>query len=118
MVVSGSKCWWVTLGLTSCLLATLGAVAQETEAKAKTKTVSPVVIKPKPRKITPGSPLSVRTLVLRPLQIPNVLSWTIESKRHRGYLITTAISPDDKQIATGVLDGIIRIEDRQSPFGN
>ena len=111
MVVSGSRCWWMTLGLTASLLGARGAAAQETDAKAKARSVSPVDIKPEPRKVTPGSPLSVRTLVLRPPQIPNVLSWTIESKRHRGYLITTAISPDDKQIATGGLDGIIRIWD-------
>ncbi len=111
MVESGSKCWWVALGLAASLLAAFGAAAQETEAKAKTKSVSPVDIKPEPRKLTPGSPLSVRTLVLRPPQIPSVLSWTIESKRHRGYLITAALSPDDKQIATGGLDGIIRIWD-------
>ena len=99
------------MSFAATLLGGFDAVAQETETKSATRTVTPVNIKPEPKKISPGAPLSVRTLVLRPPAIPNVVSWTIESKKHRGYLIAVALSPDAKQVATGGLDGIVRIWD-------
>ena len=111
MITRGSRIAWTLIALATTLLTSLVASAQDSESKPKTRSVSQVEIKPEPRKLSPGTPLSVRTLVLRPPQIPSVLSWTIESKRHRGYLIATAISPDAKQLATGGLDGIIRIWD-------
>lgn len=109
MITRCSRSVWTLIALTTSLLSNLDSSAQESDSKPKTRTVSPVEIKPEPRKLSPGTPLSVRTLVLRPPAIPSVLSWTIESKRHRGYLVATALSPDAKQLATGGLDGIIRL---------
>ena len=106
MIALGSRC---ALAIIVSLLGGLGAAAQESDAKPKSRTVTPVEIKPEQRKLSPGTPLSVRTLVLRPPQIPGLFSWTIESKRHRGYLMATALSPDNKQLATGGLDGIVRV---------
>ncbi len=111
MITRGSRSVWTLVALASTLLTSLGSPAQDSDEKPKARSVSTVEIKPERRTLSPGTPLSVRTLVLRPPQIPNALSWTIESKRHRGYLIATALSPDTKQLATGGLDGIIRIWD-------
>ena len=93
----GWKCGLMALFVTS-LLSGLGASAQDTTEKSTTRTISLVEIKPERRTLSPGTPLSVRTLVLRPPSIPSVLSWTIESKRHRGYLVATALSPDAKHL--------------------
>lgn len=114
MIARGSRSVWTLIALATSLLSNLGSSAQDSDSKPKTRSVTPVEIKPERRTLSPGTPLSVRTLVLRPPQIPSVLSWTIESKRHRGYLVATALSPDAKQLATGGLDGIIRIWDAET----
>jgi WD40 repeat protein len=61
--------------------------------------------------ISAGDALSRRALVQKPAPVQDLLSWTIESKRHRGHLYMTAVSPDGKRVGTGGLDGVIRIWD-------
>ncbi len=89
------------------LLLRLEACSQDTE-KPKPASVN---IKPEPIVIKSGDPLSVRALVQRPPAIKTALSWTIEPRRHRGYLYGFATNPDGSRVATGGLDGIIRIWD-------
>lgn len=91
MIARGSRSVWTLIALATSLLSNLGSSAQDSDSKPKTRSVTPVEIKPERRTLSPGTPLSVRTLVLRPPQIPSVLSWTIESKRHRGYLVATVL---------------------------
>ncbi|HEY5312834.1 MAG TPA: hypothetical protein VIK18_09955, partial [Pirellulales bacterium] len=69
----------------------------------------PVTIKPEPLGLEPGKPLSARALVPQPPRLPGAISWTIDTRQHRGSLISMAVSPDGKQVATGGLDGVIRI---------
>jgi WD40 repeat protein len=73
-----------------------------------------VPIPPEPLTLHPGDPLSTRTHVLRPPAVNGVVSWTIETKRHRGYISVCALSPDGKKIATGGLDGTIRVWDTET----
>jgi WD40 repeat protein len=74
----------------------------------------PTTITPEPITLKSGAPLSGRTLVVRPQFIKGLRSWTIESRRHRGYLVAAAVSPDGKSVATGGLDGIVRIWDLET----
>src|SRR5438874_6085602 len=62
----------------------------------------------------PGGPLSLRALVTSPAPIKGVSSWTLETRRIRNRFSVTALSPDGKLVATGGIDGIIRLWDVRS----
>ena len=64
--------------------------------------------------LTSGEPLSARALVTKPLPITGVMGWTLESRRHRGAIWRQALSRDGRSLATGGLDGTIRIWDVES----
>src|SRR6516162_5174126 len=72
------------------------------------KPTEPVVIPREPLGVAPGKPLSSRTLVTRPPVVRGMVSWTIETRRHRGYVFSLAVSPDGKRFATGGIDGMVR----------
>ena len=98
------------LTFSAALLAALGWVAS-LGAGAQPAKKPAVVIPPEPLALRAGDPLSLRTLVQRPPAVGGAASWTIETRRHRGYIATSALSPDAKKIATGGMDGIIRVWD-------
>jgi WD40 repeat protein len=70
-----------------------------------------VVIPPERLDFKPGDPLSARALVTKPRPVRGVVSWSVESRRHRGGCFCQALSPDGKLLATGGLDGTVRIWD-------
>ena len=48
-------------------------------------------------------------LVLEPKKLEGVSRWAIESPRHRGSIHWMAPSPDGVRVATGGVDGVVRI---------
>ena len=98
------------LTFSATLLLALGWVAS-LDAGAQPAKKPAVLIPPEPLALRAGEPLSLRTLVQRPPAVGGAVSWTIETRRHRGYIATSALSPDGKTIATGGMDGIIRVWD-------
>lgn len=48
-------------------------------------------------------------LVLEPPPLDGVKRWGIESPRHRGPILSMAVSPDGARVATSGADGVIRI---------
>lgn len=68
-------------------------------------------IPPEPLGLKLGQPLSARALVQRPAPIKGLISWSLETRRHRGNFSCMALSPDGKQLATGGIDGVIRVWD-------
>jgi WD40 repeat protein len=90
---------------------TLALCAGNTLAQTgKSGKVDPIIIG---ENLSPklGAPLSARALITSPAPVKGVLSWTIETRRIRHRFSVTALSPDGKLVATGGLDGIIRLWD-------
>lgn len=90
----------------------VGAIVSPTVAQdspAAGLAIVPLEIRAQTPVIKPGEALSVRSLVTEPAPLTNVLSWTIESRRHRGMIHSATVSPNGKLAATGGLDGTIRV---------
>jgi len=51
------------------------------------------------------------TLVPYPVPLRNLRRWTIDTRLHRGMLGVAAMSPDSTRVATGNIDGVLRIWD-------
>ena len=97
----------VCVFLGGCLLAGLArSPAGEEGVPVK---VEPLQVRAESRTIQPGAPLSARALVTHPPAIRGLLSWTVETRRHRGPMYGHSPSPNGRLVATGGLDGTIRI---------
>jgi len=110
LVTRGGALPWSTVLLIYAICGSWLASAGS-PAGAEETYVRPLNLKPEPLAIEPGKPLSLRTLVTHPSPLDDVLSWTFESRLHRGILYSMALSPDRTQLATGGIDGTIRIWD-------
>lgn len=88
----------------------LGMIAITLGTRAAAQSPAPIVVIPPQRlELMPGDPLSTRALVTKPLPITGVVSWSLETRRHRGSVFSQTISPDGKLFATGGLDGTVRV---------
>src|SRR5438128_7429851 len=88
------------------------ALAQEEKPAVKARPA--VAIQSEALAIKSGQALSDRALVTRPPALKGLVSWSLETRRHRGYFNCTALSPDGALLATGGLDGTIRLWDIES----
>lgn len=66
---------------------------------------------PKKPKFPPGAPVGPGALVGAPAPIDGVLSWTIETRLHRGGLNAVGYSGEGRYLATGGSAGVIRLWD-------
>jgi WD40 repeat protein len=108
-----ARCWRMIAILTAALCVVAGSTADDPPQSTQSK-VEPVLIRPETISIAPGAPLSARALVTKPAPIRGVTSWSLEDRRHRGYIVAVALSPEGKRIATGGLDGTIRVWDLEN----
>ncbi len=58
--------------------------------------------------------MSDLALVTRPSPVPGVVSWTIETRQPRGFILAVAFSPDGKHLAAAGGTGTIRLLEPQS----
>jgi WD40 repeat protein len=79
------------------------------QAVANALAVEPLHLKLIPLTLKPGDPMCDRALVTHPPALRGALSWTIESRNHRGHVSCLSVSPDGQQLVTGGLDGTLRI---------
>jgi WD40 repeat protein len=91
-----------------CLLAASAVRADEG------RKVYELSVTPEPLAVVPGQPLSTRALVTHPTPLGDAISWTVESRKHRGSVNSMALSPDGKELATGGIDGTVRVWDLAS----
>lgn len=91
----------------TCILLLLAPALRAADKKKPAGTPIPA----EPLTLKLGDPLSPRALCTRPALVKGVLSWSIETRRHRGNFSCMALSPDGAHLATGGLDGTIRIWD-------
>jgi WD40 repeat protein len=58
-----------------------------------------------------GQPLSAQAFVQRPVGLPGVAGWTVETRGHRGAVLAMAYRPGTKLLASAGSDGVIRLWD-------
>ncbi len=104
-------CLSFTLGL---LLLCASPLAAQTKGKPKSAPAAANGPRAESLELKPGDPLSTRALTAKPTPIKGVGSWTLETRRHRSYMSVMAASPDGSQLATGGIDGTIRIWDLET----
>lgn len=61
--------------------------------------------------VAPSRPLGPTALVRQPAALPQVSSWTMETRTQRGQIEGIALHPDGRQFAVGGTDGVIRLYD-------
>lgn len=101
--------FWAAISLIGCALAAPQLVHGDDPPKIQTVSISPQSLT-----VVPGKPFSVRALVRKPAVIPGVGTWSLESKRSRGYIVGIAHSPDNSQFCTGGIDGTVRVHDART----
>lgn len=92
---------WIVLGAWMLLASTAAAEPPAGD--------NVVLVRPTPLPFVAGEPLCASALVQRPTALTGLVSWTIETHRHRGRLWSIAVSPDGQRFATGGMDNVIRL---------
>jgi WD40 repeat protein len=117
--------FWFILAASACLLADGIVRAADDAGPSNTATASTsaadttkpaskaysLSVKAEPLAVVPGQPLSIRALVTHPVPLGDAISWTIESRKHRGNMHCMSLSPDGTKLVTGGVDSVVRIWD-------